>query len=157
MGKTNLSKDAKKYLKNFFIGYPPCSLKDLDKNTIKPFVENIENEPYPGAYILDREIVDAYNSLHNKKASKPMKVNLCKGCIKDLKEYNPYIVPIKVVKVSQAKCDNTRIGKNLEPSYAKKIKTQKCSKKNCDKPALLFNPLCKKHWEKSCEDFPKGL
>ena len=37
-----------------------------------------------------------------------MIVKLCKGCIEDLKEYNPYIVPIKVVKVKTiAECSNS--------------------------------------------------
>ncbi len=36
-------------------------------------------------------------------------VHLCKGCIEDLKEYNPYIVPIKVVEVPIEECDNTAV------------------------------------------------
>jgi hypothetical protein len=61
-----LSKAAEKYLRNFFIDYPPCSLKDLNKNTIQPFIENIESETVPGEYVLDREIVAAYKALHKK-------------------------------------------------------------------------------------------
>lgn len=36
-----------------------------------------------------------------------MKVKLCENCIKDLKEYNPYIVNIDIKKVKSIKeCDN---------------------------------------------------
>ena len=33
-------------------------------------------------------------------------VHLCKDCIEDLKEYNPYIVPISIVEVPVEECDN---------------------------------------------------
>ena len=39
-----------------------------------------------------------------------MKVKLCAGCIKDLKDYNPYTVPIEIIKVRAIKdCDNFNI------------------------------------------------
>lgn len=31
---------------------------------------------------------------------------LCKNCIKDLEQYNPYVGPIKIKEVSLEKCDN---------------------------------------------------
>ena len=48
-----------------------------------------------------------------------MNIKLCEGCIKDLKEYNPYVVPIKILKVSKENCDNTKIGNNKKPSYVR--------------------------------------
>jgi hypothetical protein len=36
-----------------------------------------------------------------------MNVKLCNGCLKELKDYNPYIVDISIVKVKTIKeCDN---------------------------------------------------
>lgn len=40
----------------------------------------------------------------------PMKVYLCKRCIEELKDYNPYIVPVEITEVSIMKCDNYTIG-----------------------------------------------
>ncbi len=39
-------------------------------------------------------------------------VHLCKGCIKDLAEYYPYIVPresLRIVEVSVEECDDSRL------------------------------------------------
>jgi len=35
-----------------------------------------------------------------------MHVRLCDGCIDMLEEYNPYVVPIIIEKVSLEECDN---------------------------------------------------
>lgn len=43
---------------------------------------------------------------------KKYEVHLCKGCIKDLEEHYPYLVPrehLKIVEVSVAECDNTNL------------------------------------------------
>ena len=37
---------------------------------------------------------------------KKLVVHLCDGCIEELNEYNPYLYPIKVVKVAVQDCDN---------------------------------------------------
>lgn len=43
---------------------------------------------------------------------KKYEVHLCKGCIKDLDEYYPYLVPredLEIVEVSVEECDNTNL------------------------------------------------
>ena len=39
----------------------------------------------------------------------PEIIHLCRDCIADLKKYNPYVVPVKIVEVNISKCDNYTI------------------------------------------------
>jgi hypothetical protein len=37
-------------------------------------------------------------------------VHLCSGCVQDIKEYNPYVVEIKIIIVKNIEdCDNHRL------------------------------------------------
>ena len=50
-----------------------------------------------------------FNKEELKMQKQPEIIHLCKDCIADLKKYNPYVVPVKIVEVNIAKCDNYTI------------------------------------------------
>ena len=56
-----LSKAAIKYIKIMFDG-GKTKPEDLTKEMVSVFKENLRDEPAPGSYFLDREIVNWFNS-----------------------------------------------------------------------------------------------
>lgn len=50
-----------------------------------------------------------FNTEELKMQKQPEIIHLCRDCIADLKKYNPYVVPVKIVEVNIAKCDNYTI------------------------------------------------
>lgn len=53
-------------------------------------------------------------------------VFLCKNCIKDLEQYNPYVGPIKIKEVSLEKCDNYTDEKGYFTNLRRNRKNQNC-------------------------------